>query len=182
MAVLILTAPLQVYPVSWSHSSCFNIIFILFFGLIWRTNGQNWLLILGWSWLMPFLYTLLDKTWLVYDMVRSAYALADIQTKYIMAWVFCLFFFFIVYNAGQKKRNSESRIFRVPPEGEGSTLNTVQHTQDNFKTACHFWKRYLPYLLRNPGLSEGISENRNCTFPKILLETVLLGHLLQIVC
>ncbi len=37
------------------------------------------------------------------------------------------------YNAGQKKRNSELRIFRVPPEGGGSTLNTVQHTQCNSK-------------------------------------------------
>ena len=32
------------------------------------------------------------------------------------------------YNAGQKKHNSEVRIFRVPPEGGGSTLNTAQHT------------------------------------------------------
>ncbi len=54
------------------------------------------------------------------------------------------------YNAGQKKRNSELRIFRVPPEGGGSILNTIQHTQGNFKTAHHFWKRYLPYFLRNP--------------------------------
>ncbi len=38
----------------------------------------------------------------------------------------------MAYNAGQKKRNSESRIFRDPPEGGGSTLNTVQHTQGNF--------------------------------------------------
>ncbi len=29
------------------------------------------------------------------------------------------------YNAGQKKCNSELRIFRDPPEGRGSTLNTV---------------------------------------------------------
>ncbi len=40
-----------------------------------------------------------------------------------------------VYNAGQKKRNSELRISRAPREGGGSTLNTVQHTQGNFKTA-----------------------------------------------
>ncbi len=33
------------------------------------------------------------------------------------------------YNAGQKKHNSELIIFRDPPEGGGSTLNTVQHTQ-----------------------------------------------------
>ncbi len=32
------------------------------------------------------------------------------------------------YNAGQKKRNSELRIFGAPPEGGGSTLKTVQHT------------------------------------------------------
>ena len=87
-----------------------------------------------------------------------------------------------LYNAGQKKPNSKLRIFHAPPDGGGSTLNTVQHTQGNFKTAPQFWKRFLPYFLRNPGSSEGISENRNCTFLKILLETVLLGHLLQIVC
>ncbi len=34
-----------------------------------------------------------------------------------------------LYNAGQKKPNSELRIFRDPPEGGGSILNTVQHTQ-----------------------------------------------------
>ena len=56
------------------------------------------------------------------------------------------------YNAGQKKRNSELRIFRAPPEWGGLTLNTVHHTQGNFKTACHFWKRYLPL----PGSSQKI--------------------------
>ena len=30
-----------------------------------------------------------------------------------------------IYNAGQKKHNSELRIFRVSPEREGSILNTV---------------------------------------------------------
>ncbi len=37
-----------------------------------------------------------------------------------------------LYNAGQKKRNSELRNFGAPPEGEYSTLNTVQHAQSNF--------------------------------------------------
>ena len=37
------------------------------------------------------------------------------------------------YNAGQKKRNSDLRIFHAPPDGGGSTLNTVQHTQTIFK-------------------------------------------------
>ncbi len=37
-----------------------------------------------------------------------------------------------VLQSGQKKRNSELRIFRVPPDGGCSTLNTVHHTQGNF--------------------------------------------------
>ncbi len=36
-----------------------------------------------------------------------------------------------LYNAGQKKRNSELRMFHAPHDGGGSTLNTVQHTQGN---------------------------------------------------
>ncbi len=43
-----------------------------------------------------------------------------------------LFIFYadrLLYNAGQKKRNSELRIFRVPPEGGGST--PLQHPFTN---------------------------------------------------
>ena len=35
---------------------------------------------------------------------------------------------FYMYNAGQKKRNSELRILRDPPKGGGSTLKTVQQS------------------------------------------------------
>ncbi len=82
-----------------------------------------------------------------------------------------------IYNAGQKKRNSELRIFRAPPEGGGSTFNMVQHTQGNFKTVQHNYSTPSSIVNHHQSRSTSSRELTKNSWIRVafLLTSIVLG-------